>query len=155
MTKTLTDSNLGQILTQIRSELIGLDLDRIAGNIHIRKLPWLKEAATPIGIISHRKIQPGGRGGTQTNDVRYRTVVALYLGSNENLVDDYGYSLSWEQTIRNHFHRRRRITLTTGDFALICTVDPGETIIPAKFMENYDATFLVINTLVREQRSAA
>lgn len=154
MAKTLADSNFGQILTQIETAIEGLALDRIASNVEIRKKLHLKDISTPCAILTHRKLRPSGRGGTNTDDYLYPVVVALFLGTNRDLVDDYAYSLHWEETIRKHFHNRRRITLTTGDTALNCTVQPGETILAEQFMQNYDATFLVISTHVREQRSA-
>lgn len=150
-----SDTNFGQLLYDAHQKVLGITFAVGAGELadaskQIRKVPWDLNLPTPNLIVS--PVPETVQGGTNgEDDVVYGVMVTLVTKTNRDPVLHIYRELKWREQIRQAFHNKIDWTTTTG--IVICTVEPGEALIPEAFRINYDAQYLLLRCQVREVRT--
>lgn len=147
----LVDSPQGQLQLALIEDLKALQLEEIGDNWHARRFPWMQGNETaPIGFVcqvAERILREGLLG---LNDIRYRFIVAMIIGSNGELSEGMGTPALWRNTVFNRYHRSTCLHAYEVTGLMGTEVEPGIPNDAGLFVnKNYDAQYLTINARFR------
>lgn len=146
-----SDTNYGTLLYDAHQKILGLSLYNItSANTVVRKVPWDLNLATPSCIVSPTgETQIPGTNGE--DDVEYGVMVTLCTRTNRDPDLHIYRELKWRQDVRQAFHNK--IDWCSLPSLILCTVEPGDALIPEAFRINYDAQYLLLRCRIREVRT--
>lgn len=136
----------------VKTEIAGLELDGLqAVNIRQQQVPLNPaDAELTQGIFLVPVTEKEGPNGTnKSNDIGYGFGVTMLKASNSALDKTaQAVLMPWREAIRKHFHHQSPL-LASGCYA--CTVEHAPAVLPDAWVNQYDASALIIRCWVLEQ----
>lgn len=147
----LSDSPQGQFQEALVADLKALALESLGEKWYGRRFPWMAgDEVGPIGFVCPVQERILREGLIGLNDIRYRWIIAMIIGSNGELSEGQGTPMLWRNTVFNRYHRTTCLRTYQVTGLMGTEIEPGIPQDAGLFVnKNYDAQYLTINARFR------